>query len=186
MVEGGTSALAGSRILAFERIRDTERIVEEKLRFQVIKPGKQTLVLHAMCDSYQGLDQRIELTFTAQTEEQGKRDIIVHPEDEELDAQPTLFQQFMGDLGRQDDESEDEEEEKTKTKKKAIKVKKEGDEDEKGEDEEDEEDEKKDDDKKESAKKKKKPVAKKKEKTKKTGDSDDSDSSSSSSSSDSD
>lgn len=111
LVEGGP----GTRIIAFERIRDTERQVEVKLRFQVSRPGKHNLVLHALCDSYKGLDQKKDLNFMVYNEDEVKREIIVHKEDEELDLQPTLFQQFMGDLN-QDDESEEEEEEDKKPK----------------------------------------------------------------------
>jgi len=102
-------AAPSTRIIAFERIRDTERLVEEKLRFQVSRPGKHQLVLHCLCDSYAGMDQKVELNFIAKTEDQVKREVFVHPEDEELDLQPTLFQQFMGELN-QDEESEDEDE----------------------------------------------------------------------------
>jgi len=108
-----------TRIIAFERLRDTERVVEEKLRFQVVRPGKQSLTLHALCDSYAGLDQKVELNFTAFQEEEVKREVYVHPEDEELDMQPTLFQQFMGELNHEE-ESEEEEEEEDKKKSKAA------------------------------------------------------------------
>merc|ERR1719265_1889833 len=109
LVEAGPS----TRIITFERIRDCERLIEEKLRFQVSRPGKHQLVLHCLCDSYAGMDQKVELSFVAKTEEQvkaeGKREVFVHPEDEDLDLQPTLFQQFMGELN-QDEESEEEDE----------------------------------------------------------------------------
>uniref|UniRef100_A0A7S1QNG8 J domain-containing protein n=1 Tax=Alexandrium catenella TaxID=2925 RepID=A0A7S1QNG8_ALECA len=101
-----------TRIVHFERILARERFVEEKLRFQVTNAGQNTLVLHALCDAYQGMDKRVELTFLAQSEEELKREFHVHEEDEDLDLQPTLFQQWMGDLA-QGDESEDEEEEET-------------------------------------------------------------------------
>merc|ERR1739848_94991 len=52
LVEGSGNV----RIIAFERLRDTERHVEEKLRFQVQRPGKHQLVLHALSDSYVGID----------------------------------------------------------------------------------------------------------------------------------
>mmetsp|Transcript_88360 Transcript_88360/g.274671 ORF Transcript_88360/g.274671 Transcript_88360/m.274671 type:complete len:667 (+) Transcript_88360:68-2068(+) len=107
-----------TRIIAFERLRDTERVVEEKLRFQVVRPGKQSLTLHALCDSYAGLDQKVELNFTGCQEDEVKREVFVHPEDEELDQQPTLFQQFMGELNHEEEsEEEEEEEEKKKTNK---------------------------------------------------------------------
>lgn len=100
-----------TRIMTFERIRDTSHFVEEKLRFQVSRPGKHGLVLHALCDSYAGLDQKVDLNFTASTEEEVKREVFVHPEDEDLDLQPTLFQQFMGELNHEEESEEEEEEE---------------------------------------------------------------------------
>jgi len=100
-----------TRIIAFERVRDCERVVEEKLRFQVSRPGKHTLVLHALCDTYAGIDQKIELNFNALQEEEVKREVFVHPEDEALDEQPTLFQQFMGELGHEEESEEEEEDE---------------------------------------------------------------------------
>mmetsp|Transcript_38839 Transcript_38839/g.109766 ORF Transcript_38839/g.109766 Transcript_38839/m.109766 type:complete len:672 (+) Transcript_38839:98-2113(+) len=109
-----------TRIIAWERIRDTERVVEEKLRFPVSRPGKQTLVLHAICDSYAGIDQKVDLNFNVQKVDEVKREIVVHPEDEELDLQPTLFQQFMGDFSREE-ESEEEEEKDDKPKSKVKK-----------------------------------------------------------------
>lgn len=109
LVEGTTGAPA-SKIIAFERLRDTDKVVEQKLRFQVTKPGKRKVELHALCDSYAGIDKKIDLSFTAYEEHEIKREVIVHKEDEDLDLQPTLFQQFMGDFGGED-ESEDEHEE---------------------------------------------------------------------------
>jgi len=107
-------ATPSTRIIAFERIRDTEKVVQEKLRFQVSRPGKHSLVLHAVCDAYAGIDQKVELNFTAMQEDEVKREVHVHPEDEELDLQPTLFQQFMGDFNQEEEESEEEEEDKDK------------------------------------------------------------------------
>eukprot|EP00439_Symbiodinium_sp_Y106_P074137 s1358_g14.t1 len=95
LVEGAPN----TRIMGFERIRDTDRVVETKLRFQVSRPGKHSLTVHALCDSYVGIDQKVDLNFVVHTEEEVKREIFVHPEDEDLDLQPTLFQQFMGELG---------------------------------------------------------------------------------------
>mmetsp|Transcript_55482 Transcript_55482/g.173541 ORF Transcript_55482/g.173541 Transcript_55482/m.173541 type:complete len:680 (+) Transcript_55482:68-2107(+) len=103
-------ATSATRIVHFERIMDRERFVEEKLRFQVTNAGKNTLVLHALCDAYAGMDRKVELSFHAHAEDEFKRELPVHEEDEDLDLQPTLFQQWMGDLS-QVDESEDEEEE---------------------------------------------------------------------------
>jgi len=103
-------ATPSTRIITFEKIKDTGGLAEEKLRFQVSRPGKHNLVLHALCDSYAGIDQKVDLNFNALQEDEVKREVFIHPEDEELDLQPTLFQQFMGELNK-DEESEEEEEE---------------------------------------------------------------------------
>lgn len=116
---------SSTRIITYDRIRDTEYIVEEKLRFQVSRPGKHSLVLHAMCDSYAGIDQKVELNFTAYQEDEVKREVFVHPEDEELDQQPTLFQQFMGELNHEEESEEEEDDEDKKRRNKVNQVKKE-------------------------------------------------------------
>merc|ERR1719221_2096533 len=115
-------AAPATRIINFERIRDTERVVEEKLRFQVSRPGKHNMVLHALCDSYMGIDQKAELNFNAQNEEDVKREVFVHPEDLELDQQPTLFQQFMGELNHEEESEEEDEGEKKSSSKQRKEV----------------------------------------------------------------
>mmetsp|Transcript_23756 Transcript_23756/g.68387 ORF Transcript_23756/g.68387 Transcript_23756/m.68387 type:complete len:658 (+) Transcript_23756:104-2077(+) len=121
LVEGNP----GTRILASERLRDTERVIEAKLRFQVSRPGKYRMEVHALCDSYSGLDKKVEINFTAFSQDEVKREIFIHKEDEDLDLQPTLFQQLMGDFG-QDEESEEEEEQESESKKPAKSGKKDG------------------------------------------------------------
>lgn len=112
LVEG----MPSTKIIAFEKIKSTERFIEEKLRFPIHRPGKHKMDLHILCDSYAGLDKKVELNFNALSEEEVKREIFVHKEDEDLDLQPTLFQQFMGDFG-QEEESEEEEDVETDKKK---------------------------------------------------------------------
>mmetsp|Transcript_22756 Transcript_22756/g.58183 ORF Transcript_22756/g.58183 Transcript_22756/m.58183 type:complete len:672 (+) Transcript_22756:150-2165(+) len=120
LVEGSVS-----RIIAFERVRSTERFIEEKMRFQLSRPGKHRLELHILCDSYAGLDQKVVLEFNVCHEDDPavKREIVVHKEDEDLDLQPTLFQQFMGDFGGEE-ESEEEEDDDDKDKDKDKEKKK--------------------------------------------------------------
>lgn len=118
LVEGAPT----TRIIAFERLRSSERVVEEKLRFQVSRPGKHSLVLHCLCDSYAGIDQKVELNFDAKQEDEVKREIIVHPEDEDLDLQPTLFQQFMGEFNHEEESEEEDDEDKNKKKTAAKKL----------------------------------------------------------------
>jgi translocation protein SEC63 len=87
---------ANNKIIVFTRIRSTEKLVEEKLRFMIGSPGDHHLVLHLISDSYTGLDHKIDLKFKALSKEAVVKDIFVHPEDAELDQYPTLFEQMMG------------------------------------------------------------------------------------------
>jgi len=100
---------AGQRIIAFERVRDTERVAEVKMRFQISRPGKYSFCVHALCDSYTGLDQKVDLNFSAKTEADVQRDFVLHKDDEDLDLMPTLFQQMMGELNKDEDSDEEEE-----------------------------------------------------------------------------
>lgn len=101
---------SATRIIHLERILDTEHFVEEKLRFQVTNPGRNNLVLHIMCDAYAGLDKQVDLSFTALTEQEASRPWQTHEEDDDLDLQPTLFQQWMGLIGDADESEEELEE----------------------------------------------------------------------------
>lgn len=103
LTEGGSS-----RIIAFEKVRDTERVVEVKMRFQISRPGKYQFTLHALCDSYTGLDQKADVVFFAKAEQEVKRELIMHKEDEDLDLMPTLFQQMMSSQAAEDSDEEEE------------------------------------------------------------------------------
>ena len=94
--------------------------MQAELRFQISQKGKHNLVLHALSDSYAGIDQKVDIIFTALTEDEVKREVFIHPEDEELDLQPTLFQQLMGEM-HQDEESDEEEEDLAGSKRKKKK-----------------------------------------------------------------
>lgn len=109
----------------YARARSQQRTVVEELKFVIQKSGELTYQLIAMCDSYDGVDIIVDVvvngrTFTIQIHlifvvvsvlprNKIKREIFVHPEDEALDNQPTLFQQMLGEAadGHSEDESED-------------------------------------------------------------------------------
>merc|ERR1711862_192855 len=99
----------GGRLIGAECIRDMDSVCECKILLQVSgKPGRRKLDLHAHCDSYAGLDKKIDLLFRVVKATDAHREIIVHKEDEDLDLMPTLFQQLMGDLQQFEEESDDE------------------------------------------------------------------------------
>lgn len=99
---------SSNKIVAFERVRDTDRYVESSLRFQVTKAGKRRFEVHCLCDSYIGIDRKVDANFVVLKDDEASRKIFIHKDDEDLDLQPTLFQQMMGDFGQME-ESDDEE-----------------------------------------------------------------------------
>merc|ERR1711915_573133 len=82
-----------TRILGHTIKKNQDREIVDKICFQAGRPGKFTYHLHAISDSYFGIDQKADVSFTVKTEAQVKREIFVHPEDTELDKIPTLFEQ---------------------------------------------------------------------------------------------
>lgn len=102
------------RIIHFERILDTSHVVEEQLRFQVTKPGRNVLVLHALSDAYAGLDQRVEISFEVLREDEHTRPVEMHEADIAPDSSRTSwFQQLVGNRAgsiESDDDDEDDSE----------------------------------------------------------------------------
>ncbi|RHY56831.1 hypothetical protein DYB30_002034 [Aphanomyces astaci] len=103
---------------AFAKVTSQEREVEEKLRLQAPpKAGTYQLDVWIKSDSYLGLDQRKAVRFTVVA----AADLPAfqpHPEDVELDNDPTLFEQVMSlqhdDSDSDDDDDDDDEDKKTK------------------------------------------------------------------------
>eukprot|EP01066_Platyproteum_vivax_P011351 Platyproteum_vivax@DN5153_c0_g1_i2.p1 len=97
------------KMLTMHKTSNYQKEFEEELQFQILKQGKQTIALKVMSDSYAGLDKQVEINFTAFTEQEVKRKVVIHPDDLALDDEPTLFQQMMGSLHDNDVSSDEEE-----------------------------------------------------------------------------
>eukprot|EP00920_Eleutheroschizon_duboscqi_P014990 GHVT01034600.1.p1 GENE.GHVT01034600.1~~GHVT01034600.1.p1 ORF type:complete len:734 (+),score=170.09 GHVT01034600.1:165-2366(+) len=98
LVDKSDANAAGGHVICWHRCKSLERVVTERLQFQVSKAGKHSMELIALCDSYAGCDRVVKVEFKALTVAELPRPIYVHPEDMELDNEPTLFQQMLGDV----------------------------------------------------------------------------------------
>lgn len=108
--EGARKQSAETTIHAIEKITDQKRVVSHELRFMAPqRAGSYEMELHVYSDSYMGLDVTIPLNFTVRPADE-LPEYEPHPEDVELDNEPTLFEQVMA--ANVDDSSDDEEEEK--------------------------------------------------------------------------
>ncbi|KAJ1613712.1 DNAJ domain-containing protein [Cryptosporidium canis] len=86
------------QIIGYTRCSSNEKTIYGKIQFLIETPGSIDISLHLINDSYEGLDQQININFVAKTIKEGVRQIYVHPEDEALDNEPTLFQHIMNQL----------------------------------------------------------------------------------------
>lgn len=101
----------GRRLVTVDVILGTRNTEQSKLRFMVPRAGDFHWTVHAMCDSYVGLDVSCPVTFKALRKNQVKREIFIHPEDMQI---RTLFEELMEGLQPADDDSESEDENEVK------------------------------------------------------------------------
>ena len=99
---------AEATIHAIERVGEQRRVVQHDLRFMAPpQAGRYSLLLRVVSDCYMGVDEEAEITFDVRPAAELPA-YKPHPEDVELDNEPTLFEQVM--TGEAEDSSDEEEE----------------------------------------------------------------------------
>jgi translocation protein SEC63 len=117
-VDTRKGALAEVTIHAIEKISDQSRVINHELRFMAPqRAGGYEMELHVYSDCYMGLDETIPITFTVSPAAE-LPEYEPHPEDVELDNEPTLFEQVMA--ANVDDSSDDEDDEDAKEKSEEV------------------------------------------------------------------
>ena len=97
---------AEAGIHAVEKVTDISRKIVHELRFMAPqRAGRYEMELHVYSDCYMGLDQSIDLAFDVLPASE-LPEYVPHPEDVELDNEPTLFEQVMA--ANVDDSSDEE------------------------------------------------------------------------------
>lgn len=95
------------RIHTAEKNNTQKRVLVHNLHFQAPPvAGSYSMDLHALCDSYIGLDEEIEVKFDV-LPAADLPEYVPHPEDAQLDNDPTLFEQMLSsniDEGSSDEE----------------------------------------------------------------------------------
>ncbi|CAN0361053.1 unnamed protein product, partial [Ectocarpus sp. 13 AM-2016] len=100
-------------IFSFERITDKGRVVSKEVKMMAPnKPGTVKLDVFVKSDSYVGLDQKQAVQFEV-VSAANLPQYEPHPDDLELDNEPTLFEQVMQAY---DDETDSEDEVRRKEK----------------------------------------------------------------------
>lgn len=94
------------RLVTADLVLGTGREEECKIRFMVPRYGEFRWTVHALCDSYSGLDAQCPIHFHALRRNKVNREIFVHPADANI---KTLFEELMEGLQPPEEESESEE-----------------------------------------------------------------------------
>lgn len=101
------------KIICLEKVTDQGRTFTAELRFMVQRQGQYAYEVHLKSDNYVGLDQIFPVKFTV-LPASTRPAYVPHPDDVELDNEPTLFEQVMAANVEQDTDTEDEEDEPAK------------------------------------------------------------------------
>mmetsp|Transcript_36450 Transcript_36450/g.46781 ORF Transcript_36450/g.46781 Transcript_36450/m.46781 type:complete len:615 (+) Transcript_36450:63-1907(+) len=115
------------KVVGLEKITSQEREVVQEVKFMVQQQGQYLYKLFLKSDCYIGLDQEHDVKFSVVSAATLPA-YEPHPDDVELDNEPTLFEQVMAANVEEDTDSEDEDEDEEPKKgpqaKKAIAAKK--------------------------------------------------------------
>mmetsp|Transcript_87522 Transcript_87522/g.171189 ORF Transcript_87522/g.171189 Transcript_87522/m.171189 type:complete len:661 (+) Transcript_87522:73-2055(+) len=110
-VGDATRTLANLNMYAFEKVTDQGRKVVHEVRFMAPqRAGDYEMELQIFSDCYMGLDRVIAVPFSVRPASE-LPEFKAHPEDLELDNEPTLFEQVMAANVDESSDEEDEEEE---------------------------------------------------------------------------
>lgn len=93
------------RLLGSDRLTSAERTVTSKMMFEVPPKGDYTFQLHAMSDSYAGLDVKLDVKFTVV--DAVVREYKIHSDDLKLEGL-SMMQQMLGMQEEEEDEDSDE------------------------------------------------------------------------------
>ncbi|CAM9305978.1 unnamed protein product, partial [Phaeothamnion confervicola] len=115
-LEEGWWVLVGSirqdQIFSYEKITDQGRVAEKEVKMLAPnKAGMVNLDVFIVSDCYIGLNQQKSVTFKV-VEAASLPVYVPHPDDLELDNEPTLFEQVMAGYDEETDSDEEEEREK--------------------------------------------------------------------------
>ena len=104
------------KIISIDKVTSPERVVEHKIKFLAPRKGQYNFDLHVMSNAYVGFDHTDSVELTT-LDASALPEYKVHPDDQELDDEPTLFEEMMNanieddSDSDEDDDSDDESEE---------------------------------------------------------------------------
>jgi len=102
--------LGGSngKIIHMEKVKSPDREFTHDIKFLAPAQGQYNFDLHVMSNSYIDVDQKLSVDLET-LDASALPEYKVHPDDAELDDEPTLFEEMMAANVEEDSDSEEEE-----------------------------------------------------------------------------
>lgn len=94
------------KIISIEKVGDPGRVVQHNIKFLAPRVGSYEFDLHVKSNAYMGLDQTAKVSLTTM-DNSVLPEYKVHPDDAELDDEPTLFEEMLKANVEQDSDSDD-------------------------------------------------------------------------------
>ena len=95
------------KIISIDKVTSPNKVVEHKIKFLAPRKGAYEFDLHVLSNAYVGFDHTESVALTT-LDASALPEYKVHPEDAELDDEPTLFEEMMN-ANIEDDSDSDEE-----------------------------------------------------------------------------
>mmetsp|Transcript_39977 Transcript_39977/g.72035 ORF Transcript_39977/g.72035 Transcript_39977/m.72035 type:complete len:643 (-) Transcript_39977:70-1998(-) len=95
------------KIISIDKVTSPNKVVDHKIKFLAPKKGQYEFTLHVLSNAYIGFDHTESVELTTQ-DASALPEYKVHPDDAELDDEPTLFEEMMN-ANIEDDSDSDEE-----------------------------------------------------------------------------
>jgi len=94
------------KIISVTKVTDPKRVIEHKIKFLAPRQGDYEFDLYVKSNAYLGFDQKQKVKLTT-LDSSVLPEYKVHPDDAELDDEPTLFEDMMNANLEQDSDSDD-------------------------------------------------------------------------------
>lgn len=97
------------KIISIEKVTKPGRVVEHDIKFLAPRTGEYEFDLNVVSNAYVGLDQKMKVELTT-LDNSVLPEYKIHPDDAELDDEPTLFEEMMNANVEEDSDSDEEDE----------------------------------------------------------------------------
>jgi translocation protein SEC63 len=94
------------KIISIEKVGNPDRVFDHAIKFLAPRVGEYEFELYVKSNAYVGLDQKTKVKLTT-LDNSALPEYKIHPEDAELDDEPTLFEEMLNTTNIEQDSDDD-------------------------------------------------------------------------------